>query len=482
MSAVSTSVDEAVGVGRPTPTRQGSENKAVRVVGSAVVAVSDRSARRFSGHAGEWVCSALAAVLAAYVVGAALEVAVAVALAWLATRFTLVELGRRGARSAGGAVRLAVAFVALGGVATALGLLAPAVASTGMAVLAAAALGSAGWLGLHRSTATTRVVLVGGRAAVEMQARRMESDPRTTVVGACALDRRLPIPVQSSLRVPAVRSLTEVPELVHETGAARVLVVPGPELDDDDVRRLMWRVERMPVTVGVVGLLGDVALHRLQIETLGSTPVVTVAPSRPPAAVRAFKNGWDRVAGAGLLVLFSPVLAALWMAVRLDSRGPGFFVQTRMGLDGSPFRMYKLRTMFTDAEERKSDLAADDEGAGLLFKMRKDPRITRMGLLLRKASLDELPQLINVVRGEMSLIGPRPALPNEVAAYTSDVRRRLAVKPGMTGLWQVSGRSDLPWDESVRLDLYYADNWRPLDDLVIAAKTVRAVVQARGAY
>ena len=166
----------------------------------------------------------------------------------------------------------------------------------------------------------------------------------------------------------------------------------------------------------------------------------------------------------------------------MDSKGPGFFVQTRVGKDGRPFRMVKLRTMRRDAESLLDSLAAENESDGVLFKIKRDPRITRMGYWLRRSSLDELPQLFNVLRGDMSLVGPRPALPEEVAEYDMVARRRLVVKPGITGLWQVSGRSDLLWDESLRLDLYYADNWRLLDDLSIAARTVTAVAFGRGAY
>jgi lipopolysaccharide/colanic/teichoic acid biosynthesis glycosyltransferase len=175
-------------------------------------------------------------------------------------------------------------------------------------------------------------------------------------------------------------------------------------------------------------------------------------------------------------------MAALWLTVRVDTPGPGFFVQQRAGLNGRLFPMYKLRTMRADAEARRAELLAANEGAGPLFKMKKDPRVTRVGEVLRMTSLDELPQLINVVRGEMSLIGPRPALPSEIETYDLWTRRRLSVKPGMTGLWQVSGRSNLPWDEAVRLDLDYVDNWTHGSDFSIVARTVRAVVRRDGAH
>jgi len=186
--------------------------------------------------------------------------------------------------------------------------------------------------------------------------------------------------------------------------------------------------------------------------------------------------------GLLLLVVASPALAAMMVAIRLDSRGPALFRQERVGRDERPFTMYKMRTMRPDAERMLVSLTDQNEGAGVLFKMQDDPRVTRVGRLLRRTSLDELPQLINVVKGQMSLVGPRPALPGEVAEYDDIERRRLAVKPGMTGLWQVSGRSNLDWETSISLDLHYVDNWRVADDLMIGLRTVGAVTKARGAY
>ena len=193
------------------------------------------------------------------------------------------------------------------------------------------------------------------------------------------------------------------------------------------------------------------------------------------------KDGLDRLVTANLLVLLAPVLMTLVVAVRCDSSGPGIFRQVRAGKQGRPFTMFKLRTMSVDAEERQAELLDRNEGAGLLFKMAADPRVTRIGQLLRRTSLYELPQLLNVVLGQMSLIGPRPALPSEVDQYDDWIRRRLSVKPGMTGLWQVSGRSRLLWNETVRLDLDYVDNWTLSRDLAIAERTVEAVLRRDGA-
>ena len=183
-----------------------------------------------------------------------------------------------------------------------------------------------------------------------------------------------------------------------------------------------------------------------------------------------------------LLVVLGPVLFSIWVAIRVTSPGPGFFRQVRIGKDGKAFRIWKFRSMYVDAEARLEELQDDSDGNEVLFKMKNDPRVTRVGAFVRKYSLDELPQLFNVVNGTMSLVGPRPPLPSEVQRYGYDVRRRLLVRPGVTGLWQVSGRSDLSWEESVRLDLRYVENWSFTTDLLIMWKTIWAVAGGSGAY
>jgi lipopolysaccharide/colanic/teichoic acid biosynthesis glycosyltransferase len=209
-----------------------------------------------------------------------------------------------------------------------------------------------------------------------------------------------------------------------------------------------------------------------------------VRPASLTGATHVLKGLADRAAAGVLLLLFGPLLVVLALLVRHDSPGPALFRQVRVGRNGEPFTVFKLRTMRQGADALVEELAEDNESdrEGVLFKIRTDPRITRLGAVLRKYSLDELPQLINVFRGEMSLIGPRPALPSEVHEYSTDLRRRLVVKPGMTGLWQVSGRSDLSWEDTVRYDLQYVDNWSWTLDFKIALKTFRAVVGHRGAY
>jgi lipopolysaccharide/colanic/teichoic acid biosynthesis glycosyltransferase len=183
------------------------------------------------------------------------------------------------------------------------------------------------------------------------------------------------------------------------------------------------------------------------------------------------------------LALLTPVFALVALAIRVDSPGPVLFSQTRVGKHGATFRRWKFRSMFVDAEERKAALQAENEmEGGVIFKMKRDPRITRVGRFIRKASIDELPQLWNVLTGDMSLVGPRPAVPAEVEQYSPYERHRLSVKPGITCFWQVSGRSDLPFDEQVRLDIHYARVRSLAVDLLLLVKTVPAVLFARGAY
>jgi len=333
----------------------------------------------------------------------------------------------------------------------------------------------------RRSAPWRRVVLVGTRDQVEALAHQL-SGSDTVVVGVCVPSANVGIPVQRPTALPTVRALEDLPALVDEVGAHQVIVDRGPAASIEDVRRLTWALEDRSVTVGIAVDTAGAAGHRVRTGWRGMTLVVHLGLPGASTAQQLVKSVIDRVGAFVLIVLTAPVLAALWLVVRLDSPGPGFFMQVRAGHRGRPFRMFKLRTMCVDAEEQKSDLLDRNESDGVLFKIRKDPRVTRVGHFLRRSSLDELPQLFNVLRGEMSLVGPRPALPEEVAAYPPDGLRRLAVKPGITGLWQVSGRADLSQDESLSLDLHYTDNWRVVDDLAITARTVTAVTQARGAY
>ena len=255
------------------------------------------------------------------------------------------------------------------------------------------------------------------------------------------------------------------------------------DLEDNALRRLSWALEERGVDLVVAPGIVEVAGPRLSIRPVAGVSLLHVERPVMSGARRLVKAMVDRALSILIFLCAAPVLAAISLAVRLDSPGPALFRQTRVGARGEEFQMLKFRTMCVDAETRLGELrGATDAGNVVLFKMKSDPRVTRIGRILRRYSLDELPQLINVLRGEMSLVGPRPPLPSEVAGYAPDAVRRLRVKPGLTGLWQVSGRSDLSWDDSLRLDLWYVDNWSLVLDLQILARTARAVLRGQGAY
>jgi exopolysaccharide biosynthesis polyprenyl glycosylphosphotransferase len=249
-----------------------------------------------------------------------------------------------------------------------------------------------------------------------------------------------------------------------------------------DLRRLAWSLEGTGCRLAAALPATDVAGHRLRLGALGGASVAIIREPVLGGALRVLKEVVERTAALLLGLLLSPLLVALALAVRLSGTGPVLFRQTRVGLRGRPFTILKFRTMRAGAEAEQIDVLHLNEQHGPLFKIREDPRITRVGRWLRRSSLDELPQLWNVVNGTMSLVGPRPPLPWEVASYEPDAFRRLLVKPGMTGLWQVSGRSDLPWEEALQLDLFYVDNWSPILDAGIVARTFSAVILGRGAY
>jgi exopolysaccharide biosynthesis polyprenyl glycosylphosphotransferase len=264
----------------------------------------------------------------------------------------------------------------------------------------------------------------------------------------------------------------------------RVTVIPGDSWQQRQLRELSWLLEGTGIDIVISTNLDGIAPHRVDVVQQDRRLMIKVGSASPRGTQALVKGLVDRLAAATLLLLSFPVLVAIAAAVRLDSPGAAVFRQSRVREGGDTFTMYKFRTMRVDAEQRLGELQdLDVHGAASpLFKIEGDPRITRVGQLLRKTSLDELPQLVNVLKGQMSLIGPRPALPREVEMYDYVARRRLAVKPGMTGLWQVSGRSRLSWDESIGFDLDYVDNWSAATDAAIAVRTFRAVVTRDGAF
>jgi len=264
-----------------------------------------------------------------------------------------------------------------------------------------------------------------------------------------------------------------------------VVVLSCPEIDGSALRQLAWQLERDDIDLIVASTLVDVAGDRTTIRPVDGLPMLHVEHPRLKGSARVVKEVFDRVGALLLLIMAAPLMAAIAALIVLapGARGPAIFRQERVGKNGRTFALYKFRTMHVDAEARLAELLElnESEGGGL-FKMRRDPRVTPIGRFLRRFSLDEFPQLVNVIKGDMSLVGPRPPLAREVAGYPADMRRRLVVKPGLTGLWQVSGRSDLSWSESIRLDLTYVENWSLAMDLAILARTVRAVIRSSGAY
>lgn len=283
--------------------------------------------------------------------------------------------------------------------------------------------------------------------------------------------------------VPVVGYLDEVADAAARTDVDAVAVLPSQQLDGHALRSLGWDLEATRAELLVAPAITEVIGPRVAIRPVCGVPLMHLHRPEHTGVRQVAKTVVDRASATlGLLVL-SPLLLAVAVAVRLDSTGPALFRQQRVGKHGEHFTMYKFRSMVTGADAKVIDLRdSADAGNGVLFKMRVDPRVTRVGRFLRAYSLDELPQLINVALGEMSLVGPRPPLQTEVDRYGYDVYRRLLVKPGLTGLWQVNGRSDLSWDESVRLDLRYVENWSFAFDFMILWKTARAVLARSGAY
>lgn len=283
--------------------------------------------------------------------------------------------------------------------------------------------------------------------------------------------------------IPVLGDETQVVDALAASGADTVAVTATEQLGHSGIRRLIWDIEPHDVDLVVAPGVADIAGSRLAMRPVGDLPLVNVEKPQYHGAARFTKTAFDVVFAAAALVAAAPIAATIAVAVKLTSPGPVFYRSERIGLDGKPFQILKFRTMVVDADAHLAALLEQNESdGGVMFKMRNDPRVTRVGRVLRRYSLDELPQFVNVLKREMSVVGPRPPLKREVDEYQSHVRRRLLVKPGVTGLWQVSGRSDLSWEESVRLDLSYVENWSMIQDLLIVAKTVRAVTRSEGAY
>lgn len=273
-----------------------------------------------------------------------------------------------------------------------------------------------------------------------------------------------------------------VADVLHTVAADTVAVVGSGNGEGGYLRRLAWRLEGRGVELVVAPAITDVAGPRILVRPLEGLPLLHIEEPQLSGADRLLKEFLERAGAIVLLVALLPLCALIGLAIRLTSPGPALFRQLRIGRHGKKFTILKFRTMQLGAEEKLSSILDRNDQDGLMFKVRRDPRVTRIGRWLRRYSLDELPQLWNVLTGTMSLVGPRPPLPFEVERYADEVNRRLLVKPGMTGLWQVRGRADLSWQETVRLDLYYVENWSLALDAAILWKTIFAVLDRKGAY
>jgi exopolysaccharide biosynthesis polyprenyl glycosylphosphotransferase len=336
----------------------------------------------------------------------------------------------------------------------------------------------------ERGAFTSRTLVVGDRDDVEYVITNLShsNSAGLHVVGVTLLDGNAREIVVGDGAYRVLGNLHTVGEIARELGADTIVVASHPQGDADFIKRLSWQLEGTAAELVLSSRLADVAGPRLSFEPLDGLPLIRVQIPTYSGGQHIVKRALDIVVASCALVPIALAYPLLALLIKVDSRGPVFFFQERVGRDGQLFKMVKFRSMSTDAEQQLAALKAQNEGAGLLFKMRDDPRVTRVGKVLRKLSLDELPQFWNVLTGDMSVVGPRPPLVSEVTGYDGEVFRRLYIKPGITGLWQVSGRSDLSWDESVRLDLRYVENWSVTSDLQIMWRTAIVMVRPAGAY
>jgi exopolysaccharide biosynthesis polyprenyl glycosylphosphotransferase len=329
-----------------------------------------------------------------------------------------------------------------------------------------------------------RVVAVGDLSGVAevVHVLRRERSLGYEIVGVCVPGAHLAASLDVHLGVPVVGSVADTREACSRLAADTVLVARGAYDSSDELRQIAWDLQGSGIELIVVPSLTDIAGPRIQLRPVAGLPLIHLQEPQADEAGGLAKRLFDVVGALAALLLLAPAMAVVAAAIRLEDGGPLLFRQRRIGWRGEEFHCLKFRSMVTGADRREQTLRAADGHSGALWKSRSDPRVTRVGAFIRRYSLDELPQLLNVLRGDMSLVGPRPQQPWEVETYSDSTRRRLLVRPGMTGLWQVSGRSDLPFEEAVRLDLYYVDNWSLTTDLVIMAKTAKAVVASGGAY
>jgi exopolysaccharide biosynthesis polyprenyl glycosylphosphotransferase len=324
------------------------------------------------------------------------------------------------------------------------------------------------------------VVIVGSNDEAQELALMLLEDPTLgyRVVGFVADDN---VDDPDADRSKLLGTTHETLDVVRRTRAGGVIVATS-STSLGVCNRLVRDLVHAGIHVELSSALRDISAERLTVRPLGRFPVVYLEPRHTRGWRSGAKRAFDVCVATAALVIAAPAMLVVALAIKFDSRGPVVFKQTRVGREGVNFEVRKFRTMVPDAEAKLVDLLGRNEADGPLFKLKADPRVTRVGRFLRKTSLDELPQLLNVLRGEMSLVGPRPALPAELQAWDRELHARLRVKPGITGMWQVNGRSDASFEQYSRLDLYYVDNWSLLTDLGILAKTLPAVLFGRGSY
>lgn len=328
----------------------------------------------------------------------------------------------------------------------------------------------------------SRAIVVGSRDEVEYVLRTLTRNGQLAyhVVGT-TLDDGDTLSVDHT-PYPVVGTPHTVAQVASELGADTIIVASSPHGEPDYVKRLSWQLEGTAADLLLCSRLTDVAGPRISLRQVDGLPLIRVRIPTFEGGQHVLKRGLDVGVAAVALAVLLPFAILIAIIIKLDSAGSVLFSQLRVGRDGREFRMVKFRSMRTTAEAELESLLGENEGSGPLFKLKADPRVTRVGRVLRKFSLDEVPQFWNVLIGDMSVVGPRPPLPSEVTAYDGTVFRRLYIKPGITGLWQVSGRSDLSWEESVRLDLRYVENWSLMSDLTIIWRTFKVMVQPKGAY
>lgn len=342
------------------------------------------------------------------------------------------------------------------------------------------------WLTVQRAEGAyaSRTMVIGDTDDVEyvIESLGRNNSAGLRVVGVTLLDSDEHELIVGDGAYPVLGDLSTAGDVARDLGADTIIVASRPQGDAEFVRRLSWQLEGTAAELVLSSRLADVAGPRLSFEALDGLPLIRMRIPSYSGGQHIVKRALDVTVAACALIPIALAYPVIALLIKLDSPGPVFFFQERVGRDGTPFRMVKFRSMHVDAEQQLAALRARNEGAGVLFKMKDDPRVTRVGRVLRKLSLDELPQFWNVFTGAMSVVGPRPPLPSEVTGYDGNVFRRLYIKPGITGLWQVSGRSDLTWDESVRLDLRYVENWSIVNDLQIMWRTAKVMFAPTGAY